>query len=212
MDENKVAFTVPAYPSNTDKTVKPTASGTKNITPVQNAGKLVTPAEKSLGRQIFDEIFVNSAKDVGNYVLHDVLIPYFKDTVYNIIMGGLNAFFYNGKKSVGRAFSAGQKAFNANATADVGISTAIGPDRRFDFVNVAFPTKDDADDALEKMQDILDEYPTVSVANFYSIAGVKNDNYMANDWGWRRGALESATVGLTPNGYVITFPKVRALK
>lgn len=210
MDENKVAFTVPAYPSNSDKTVNPTAPG-KQITPVQNAGKLVTPAEKSLGRQIFDEIFVNSAKDVGNYVLHDVLIPYFKDTVYNIIMGGLNAFFYNGKKTIGRLGGA-NKSFSANATADVGISTSVSDQRRFDFVNVAFPTKDDADDALEALQDILDEYPTVSVANFYSIAKVKNDNYMANDWGWRRGALESATVGLTPNGYVITFPKVRPLK
>ena len=56
------------------------------------------------------------------------------------------------------------------------------------------------------MGELCEEYGAVSVADFYSISDVTNENYTLNKWGWT-DISGMKVVGLSGGGYSIKMPR-----
>ena len=57
---------------------------------------------------------------------------------------------------------------------------------------------------ISKMDEIIDTYGIVTIADFYDLAGVTGD-YTTNNYGWTN--IRSAEVVRVRDGYIIKMPK-----
>lgn len=72
-----------------------------------------------------------------------------------------------------------------------------------DFEEIEFQSRQDASIVLNLMYDRLEQYGTVSVAEFYGWADVRG-NFTDQNWGWR--SLEGAGPTRSRNGFVLNLP------
>jgi hypothetical protein len=79
-----------------------------------------------------------------------------------------------------------------------------------DYDNIIFDNRGDAEAVLTSMEDILDQFGCVSVADLYDLADVAAPNYTVNNYGWTN--LANAQVLRCRDGYIIKLPKVTSLK
>lgn len=76
----------------------------------------------------------------------------------------------------------------------------------YDFNNLLFETRGDAEMVLDSMQEIISNYESVSVADLYDLADVEIENSSASNYGWYN--LQSAkAVGTPDGGYILRLPK-----
>lgn len=75
----------------------------------------------------------------------------------------------------------------------------------FDYDQLIFRNRGDAESILYAMCDIIDQYGVASVGDLYDLAEVTNDNHMVNKYGWTD--LRDARVIHVRKGYTIDFPK-----
>lgn len=55
------------------------------------------------------------------------------------------------------------------------------------------------------MNDIISQYGTVSVSDFYDLARVPNDNFTMNRYGWTN--IGGATAVRVQDGYILKLPR-----
>ena len=84
------------------------------------------------------------------------------------------------------------------------------PGRTFEYDNVYLDTRQEAEDVIERMEDILEQYGSVSVGDLYDLCDVSGD---PTDWdyGWR--SLRDAYSERTRDGFfTIKLPRPKPLK
>lgn len=91
---------------------------------------------------------------------------------------------------------------------------------RGNYNDIVFWSRGDAEVALDSMEDMLDHYKVVRVADLYDLAGLPCD-YNQNKFGWYRDDIEDAFVdsmyvtdpedGERKKAYYISLPKASAL-
>ena len=79
---------------------------------------------------------------------------------------------------------------------------------KFDIIEPIFATRRDAEEILNYMGDLIDEYGFVTVADFYDLVGVSG-NYTDNKYGWTD--ISNAEIVRVKDGYMIKLPKIRKL-
>ena len=80
-------------------------------------------------------------------------------------------------------------------------------DRRtdiFDSTDIIFDSRGEAEKVLAVMDEIMQEYEIVRVADLYDLAGVSCD-FPANDYGWTN--IRNARVVHVRDGWVIEMPR-----
>ena len=82
--------------------------------------------------------------------------------------------------------------------------------RGYDFDDIILETKDEAYEVLDRMEDLLDQYKLVSVADLYDLVGISGD-YTDNKYGWTN--LRNARVERLryEDGYILKLPKALPL-
>ena len=70
---------------------------------------------------------------------------------------------------------------------------------------ILFDTRGDAEAVLDAMNDIISQYGTVSVSDFYDLARVPNDNFTMNRYGWTN--IGGATAVRVRDGYILKLPR-----
>ena len=69
----------------------------------------------------------------------------------------------------------------------------------------------DADDVLDAMSDLIENYESVSVADLYDLIGIDvSGRYTYNDYGWT--SLRNAEIVEVREGYWIKLPRPRPIK
>lgn len=182
-------------------------------TPVQdnkNIKKVTTGTvkvkKKSFIEKFFGSFIAEDAGSVKDYIIDDILIPGIKKGIYDVIVGGLEKLF--GTKSSARRTTASTVSYRDYY--DRNKAEPIRPTNRgYEFDDILFDTKDDANEVLESMYDILDRYAIVSVADYYDLIG-QPAKYTDNNYGW--DSLTAATLVRYSNGYGIKLPKVKPIK
>jgi hypothetical protein len=199
------------YPSNSYKakeTVKDEKEEPKKVEKVVK-GKVVTK-KKSLGRRFWDTFVGEDIADIGNYLIHDVLVPAAKSTITDMVQSIPELLFYHGehrpsrsRRDGGRTRVSYEKCYDSDRRGDR--RELSREDRaRHNFDDIILESKRDADEIIERLIDIIDEYGQATVADLYDLVGV-TEAYTDRSYGWTN--LRKATWRHVSEGYMLVLPK-----
>lgn len=157
----------------------------------------------------FADVFIaEDANNVKSYILMEVIIPAVKKAISDIVTTGIDMILY-GESGRSRKNGAASKVSYRNYYERDGDRTRAGSgiSRRstFDYDEVIFDTRGDAEAVLDAMNDIISQYGTVSVSDFYDLASVASDNYTMNRYGWTN--IGGATAVRVRDGYILKLPR-----
>ena len=151
----------------------------------------------------FADIFLAEDIDsVKEYIVTDVVIP----AVKNAISDTVDAFLFNGSKD--RRRSTASKVSYGRDFDDRERRVKEDRSRRakgYEYDEIIFNTRGDAEAVLDRMNDMLDQFSIVSVGDLYDMADISTDNYTVNKYGWKD--IQSANVVRVRDGYIIKLPK-----
>lgn len=186
--------------------------------------KAVVKEETQLQKKSWLSKFVhtfisNDIDSVSEAIVNDVVVPAVKKTAYEIINNGtymlLNDDSGSLRKAISRTMYGGYYDSDidrgrplSNSRKDTNLRNYRSGSQPYD--SVSFSNRPDAETVLEAMLDIISAYDSVSVAEYYELARIPNENYTFNNWGWTD--LSSAKIIQVRNRYVIKLPKAIQLR
>lgn len=190
------------FKSNSHKSREENADSSDNSVKKVTTGK--TRIKKKNGLLKFaDSMISEDAANVKSYILMDVLMPAIKKAVVDIVTDGINMILY-GETSVSSRKSSGSKVSYRKFYEDDHRDSRSDQKRRYDYDEVVFDHRSDAEEVLASMEDLVDRYKVVSVMDFYDLADQKSV-YTDRYYGWTN--LRSAEVIRVRDGYTIKLPK-----
>ena len=198
------------YPGNSHKSkdVKKTApTDEKKIQ--KRVSKPAKTKKKGELRKIAEEFIVDDVKNIKTYVITDILIPTIKDTIWDILTNTLDMFLFNGTKDHRKHGKSSPKISYRDyydSKNDRGRNYEIRD--RFDYDDLEFDSRGEADAVLTGMLETIDQYGVVSVADMYDMADVTAP-YTGNRYGWT--SLRNAEVVRVRNAYIIKLPKAKPI-
>ena len=78
----------------------------------------------------------------------------------------------------------------------------------YEYDDIILDNRGEAEDVLSRMDELIDTYGVVSVADFYDLVGITG-NYTDNKYGW--SDIRNASVVRVREGYMIKLPKALPL-
>lgn len=175
--------------------------------------KEITQVAKSKGtrrrNKFISNVISEEAGDVKNYIVMDVLIPAVKKTIVDIVENGIEMLMgTTGRSSSPR--SKGSKISYTSYYDDDRRSSRSGRryDSSFDYDDIIFDTRGDAEVVLDSMFEVLDRYKVVTIADYYDLCGERCP-HTANRYGWTD--LSNASVVRIRDGYTIRLPRALAI-
>ena len=160
--------------------------------------------------------FVNSviseeASNVKNYVVMDVLIPALKKAISDVVTNGIDMILYgetgHTKKSGGSKVSYRSYYYDDDRR-DRDRNYNRYRSAGYDYDDLVFESRGEAEMILDSMFDIMDRYRVVTVADLYDLAGTPG-RYTDNKFGWTD--LSMAQVVRIRDGFVIKLPRALAI-
>lgn len=142
-------------------------------------------------------------RDIGNYVLFDLIIPGVKDTILNMLE---MAFF--GSSSRNRRN--GNRSYNAPSYYNYSSASRYNTSyynngrareaRRMDYKNIILRNKMDADEVVRRLHERIRESGAASISDLYELMGM-DSNWNDHQFGW----VEERDIGVrhVSNGWLI---------
>ena len=172
---------------------------------IEKVVKGTVKTRKRNGVTKLKDVFVNEdAKNVKSYIFSDVLVPAIKKLIYDIVNDGASMLLF-GNTSSGR-----KKTIGSNVSYRQFYDSKVEDRRpvsssRFDYEDLIFESRGEAEAALSKMDEVIDVYGTVSVADLYDMCELTAP-YTSNRYGWSN--IQTAEVArLRDGGYVLKLPR-----
>lgn len=179
--------------------------------PAQQEEKKVEAVVQAKGTRKRNK-FVNSviseeAGNVKNYILLDVLIPALKKAISDVVTNGVDMLLYGeaGHTSKSRGSKVSYRSYYDD---DRRRPSRDYRSNNYDFEDLVFETRGDAEVILDNMIEILDRYKVVTVADLYDLAGERG-KFTDNKFGWTD--ISSASVVRIRDGFVIKLPRAMAI-
>ena len=168
--------------------------------------------KRSVSSKLVNIFFPGDVKSVKQSVVQDVIIP----TVKNIMLDSLEMILFpdgrvgkRGKSggilggtrvSYGSYYEKGEKAVRTiKSRMDV-----------FDYDDVEFETRGDADAVLFALDDVIERYGSASVGDLYDLSQVSTTNYAVNKYGWT-DLRDATVVAIRGGGWTIRLPRAEPL-
>lgn len=162
----------------------------------------------------FTELFLPSdVTSIKDYVIHDVLIPAGKklvsDTVDTVLYGEPGRR-KDTKRSSGSFVS--YRSYSDRDKRDRDDRRSSYRDRRgYDYDDIILETRGEAEDVLTCLEEALDRYDVVSVADLYDLVGMSRVSvHTDNKYGWT--SLRNADIIRTRDGYQLKLPRVEPIR
>ena len=167
-------------------------------------GKVITKKPSKV-RKFAGQFISEDANSVGGYVIGEVLIPALKKAISDVVTNGIDIILY-GESRGGRRSTADRvsyssysdrdrRSYNNRTVASIGYS----------YDDIVLATRGEAQDVLSRMEEIIDAYQVVSVADLYDLVGITGNSYTDNRYGWT--SLRNAYVDRVKDGYMIKLPR-----
>lgn len=200
---------IPEYKSNSHKS-KDEAKVADSKPQVAKVTTGATKKKKKSEVSKFASTFL--AEDVTNvksYVIEEVLVPAAKKALADIVTNGIDMLLYGEVRSKNKDKGSKVSYSGYYSRKDSRERDRESSRRRsrngYDYEDIIFDTRGDAESVLDSMFELLDKYEVVSVGDFYDLAGISG-NYIDNKFGWT--SLRSADVRRTREGFTIELPRV----
>lgn len=178
--------------------------------PEKNIQKVVTGSvktKKNEGRKLLGMFISEDAGDVKSYVVMDVLIPAIKKAISDIVTDGIEMILYGekGRKSSARSSDrVSYRSYYSDSSRRDRDRDDYHSSRRFDYDDIIFNSRGDAELVRERMVEVIDHYGFVTVADMYDMAELTAP-YTASKYGWTN--IRTAEVIRVRDGYILKLPK-----
>lgn len=182
----------------------------------KKVGKVISGSAKSKKKgemRKFADVFIS--EDVGNvksYIFMEVLVPAVKKAIDDIVTNGVKMILYGEtrqKKNTTTKVSYGKYYVNSGEQERRSSSYRQSGRNGFDYDEIIFETRGDAESVLDAMNEIISQYGVVSVGDLYDLADVSTDNFAVNKYGWTD--IAGCKAVRVRDGYVLKLPKAYPL-
>lgn len=163
---------------------------------------------KKSGLTKFSDVFISEdAANVKSYILSDVLIPAVKKLISDIVKDGVEMFLYGGtgNRSGSKRYRGDYVSYNKYADDPRDRKTTSRSRTPYSYDDIVLETRGEAEAVLNQLDNILDEYKMVRVADLYDLVGISG-RYTDNDYGWTN-LRNAEVVRLRDGGYTIRLPR-----
>lgn len=192
------------YKTNSDKSRQEVKSEKKVEAVITGTAKTRKKGEM----QKFADVFIaEDANNVKSYILMEVIIPAVKKAISDIVTTGIDMILYGEAGRSKRNGSAPKVSYRQyyNQSSEPIRAGSANSRRSIDYDDICFDTRGDAETVLDAMQDIINQYGTVSIADLYELAHVANDNFTLNRYGWAN--INGAQAVRVRDGYILKLPR-----
>lgn len=170
-------------------------------------GKVVKPG---LGQRIVSAFLNEDIKSTPEHILFDIMIPAAQNLIVDTAVETVQQIFGGG---VRRSSTPSRGSYTSySSPSRITVRDHSRPERRADpkktFDNVVLSSRKDAENVLDALGDIMDQYDIVTVADFYDLCSVTPD-YTDDAWGW--DDLRSASIRRRNDGYIIDMPRPKGI-
>lgn len=182
----------------------------------ENSGEVMPPKKvervaigktrkKNEVRKLADVFIAEDVHSVKDYIVQEVLLPAAKKAISEMVTSGIDMLLYGESKAKSRGRSESRvsytKYYERDRDYDRGARTRS---RGYNYDDIILDTRREAEEVLDRMQDLIDSYGMVSVADLYDLVGI-NGSYTDNKYGWTH--LRSTDVQRVRDGYLLKLPK-----
>lgn len=205
------------FPSNSKRPVRGRDEPKKVERVVQGE---VVRRKTPLGRRVAQNIIGGDAQSVWGFMFGDVLIPAARDMIADALTGGIERAIFGDSVGHGRSRSRsrggpiGHTPYNRYSSSSRHprdeprreLSRRARATHSFD--EIILGTRVEAEEVLDRLDDLCDRYDNASVADLYELVGISG-NYTDDKWGWTD--IRGAGVQRVRNGYLLNLPKPEPL-
>lgn len=158
----------------------------KDIPKKKNIEKVTKGAARTKKKSKFlDSFIAEDVKDVKDYLIGDVLVPTIKNTIAEMVSNGVDMALF-GEVRHGR-----KKSQRGNRTPYRDYYDRRDDRRResrrgaaYDFESVIVESRGEAELVLDRMDEIIDNYDSVSITDLYDLVGYDGGKYTDSKYGW----------------------------
>lgn len=182
---------------------------------LQPIATTVQTKKKAWYKRAADTFMAEDANSIGSFIVRDIIVPTIRDTIYDIITGGLSMAMYGSTKARSSKKPSGSNgSYISYGSYSSGSTQSQRPSsqRQADRINVddlIFGMADEAHQVIDALCDRLERYGTVTVQDLYDLIGISAPR-TAMYWGWQD--LSEARVRKIRDGWLIELPRPQALK
>lgn len=201
----KVELEIPEFQKPPTKKKKAVSSSEKKIVQVTQA----KTREQRLSKKLADALLPSDVQDIKSYLIFDVVIPQIKDSFMDLLN---MAFYGEARRSAPsrRGYYTNERvSYNAYYKSDRDRDRREQRTRRSnDIPEIICDTRNDAQDVIEEMNNLIDEYDNVSVGDLNQIVGITGTP-QDEKFGWYD--ISSARVRRCADGYLVDLPRPRPI-
>lgn len=202
------------YKSNSyrSKEIQKNEINENNKTPDRKIEKVVTGVvktkKKSKISQAMDNFISEDAKNVKSYVFGEVLIPAIKKAISDIVTDGIDIILYGEARGRNKRSTADRVSYRSYYD-DRGGRNRMNERQAimagsYSYDDIILSTRGEAEDVLSRMDELIETYGLVRVADLYDLVGITG-NYTDNKYGWMN--IRNAEIIRVRDGYMIKMPR-----
>lgn len=198
----------PNYPNNSHKFREAQKTVTTEKKQITKVTKGPVKTKRNNARKIADIFISEDISSVKHHIFMDVLVPAVKKALYDIVTTGIDLFLYGGSGK-GKSSSSGTKVsyrnyYDQKSPASNRGSESMKPRDAFNFDNIVFETRGEAEAARQQLQDLVARYGLVTVNDLYEMTPL-TPPYTATKYGWMD--VSSVEVQRVLDGYILKLPR-----
>lgn len=171
-------------------------------------GKVKT--KKNELRRLTDIFISEDAANVKHYILLDVIVPSIKKTFYDIVVNSLDMSLFGGRS--GKRSTADKVSYRDHSSSSRRDERSYSSTRTtsgYSYDDIILETRGEAEAVLYRMDEIMEEYDVVRVADLYDLVGVTGE-HTDNKYGWTN--IRNAEIERVRDGYRIKMPRALPIR
>ena len=160
----------------------------------------------------FTDVFISEdITSVKSYIFTDILVPSIKKAISDIVTSGIDMILY------GEAGNRNKKRSSVGYVSYNNFSDKKDPVRhesksRFDYNDLVFESRAEAEAVREQMENIIEGYGFVTIADMYDMVDMTAP-FTSNKYGWTN--IRNAEIARVRDGngygYIIKLPRAMAI-
>lgn len=196
------------FPSNSSKDKEAKQEKTERPAVERVVKGPVLARKKPLGAK-FKEVFIGGESRAAiRYISYEVLLPALRNMVVDATTKGIERVIYGDESPRRSSYGSPRISYSSPSSGRRGGSRYEDPRRgrpsaRREIMDLVFQSREEADNVLTVMLDILDRYDKVSVADMNELSGL-HSTHVDVKWGWTD--LRGVDVRQIREGFIIDFP------
>ena len=167
-------------------------------------GRVRTKPKSSISK-ITDIFISEDAANVKSYIVMDVLVPAVKKAISDIVRDGIDMILYGESRGRKSSSASGYVSYRDYSRSDDRDRFRDSRSRSsYAHDDIVLDSRGEAEEVLTRMDELIDTYGNVSVADLYDLVG-KSSEYTDNKYGWTN--IRNAEPIRVRDGYMLKLPK-----